>query len=126
MAMLVTWSMPGQIQVSGPVRGTVTVTLAGSFDLANAPQIATTLRRVLTGPAPARLVLDAAEVDFCDCSVLRELLLARAEGESLGCPVVLAQASPVLVWLLDLFDLGRLFGYPSTVPGAGSTGESSG
>jgi anti-sigma B factor antagonist len=56
--------------------GAVVVHLAGELDLYNAPQVRTALEDV-AGSNPARLVVDLADVEFVDSTVLGILIEAR-------------------------------------------------
>ncbi|MDI6099592.1 STAS domain-containing protein [Actinoplanes sp. NEAU-A12] len=118
--------------MSEPVDGTVTAVLSGSFDMANAGDLETTLRTALTERRPRVLMLDAAAVDFCDCAGLRALLRVRyrAAEPDLTCRLVMSAVSPAMIWLLDLLGVGRLFGYPAVgsmpVAGPDPAGEPSG
>jgi anti-anti-sigma factor len=114
--------MSGPVLVGEQALGRIGVALSGGLELANAHLIGDQLRDVMSHDRPRVLLLDMSAVDFCDCAALQMLIDVRGEGERVGIRVVISVASPMMVWLLRLFLLDRLFGYP----GAGPAGESSG
>jgi anti-sigma B factor antagonist len=60
--------------------GGVVVHLAGELDLYNAPEVRAALEEV-AGSNPARVVVDLAEVEFVDSTVLGVLIEARRRFE---------------------------------------------
>jgi anti-anti-sigma factor len=97
--------------------------VSGSLDLENADLVGAQLMGALRELRPRVLLLDLDTVDFCDCASLRTLLEVHAEGERTGTRVVVAAASPLVRWLLQLFAVDRLFDQTSAGP---AVGESSG
>jgi anti-anti-sigma factor len=120
----------GEIRLAPAVAGVATVGFSGSFDLADVARIEEALRRSMRTLGPGTLELDATEMDFCDCAVLRVLVGAHGEATSRGNRVVIVAASPALRWLLVTCGLTELFGYSParsrSVPGPGVAEESTG
>lgn len=121
---------PGRLAVYEAEPGTVVAVLSGSLDLACVKDLEDPLEAVLRERRPRVLAFDMGAVDFCDCATLRALLRVRADGRRCGSRVVISEASETVAWLLELFQLDRLFGYPAAErpvrPGPGVVGESSG
>lgn len=63
--------------------GGIVVHLAGELDLYNAPQVRTALEEA-AGSNPARLVVDLAEVEFVDSTVLGVFIETRRRLENGG------------------------------------------
>jgi anti-sigma B factor antagonist len=88
--------------------GCVLLVLGGELDLAAAPE----LRRHLEEPAQGgahRVVLDLAEVQFMDSSMLKELLRANHELREAGATLVLAAPQPAVRRLFELTRTAELF-----------------
>jgi len=92
--------------------GTV-VAVAGELDLASGPHLAEHLSE-LASSARARVVLDLAHLDFCDCSGLSVLLRAHHRFALDGGWLRLSAPSPTIHKTLRLTGLARiLVCYPS-------------
>jgi anti-anti-sigma factor len=92
----------------GVPEGSVLLVLAGELDLAAAPE----LRRHLDEPAQGgvrRVVLDLADVQFMDSSMLKELLRANHELREAGATLVLAAPQPPVRRLFELTRTSELF-----------------
>ena len=109
----------GQLLVGEHAQGRIVVRLLGSWDLAMAEMLEERLCALVRQDRPRTMALDMVAVDFCDCAVLRVLLGVRAEGQRVGCEVVISAAAPAVVWLLDLLGLEGVFGHPPLEPGRG-------
>ena len=112
---------PGEVLISESEPGAVVATLSGSFDLNDADRVEDLLRAAMREWRPQRLSLDLAAMEFCDCAALRSLIRAHIDGQRDGCEVVISRASPLAAWLVGLFELGPMFGYP---PGGAAAGPS--
>jgi anti-sigma B factor antagonist len=88
--------------------GVVLLVLGGELDLASAPELREHLEAAMDEGA-RRVVLDLAEVEFMDSSMLKELLRANAELETGGAKLVLAGPQPPTRRLLDLTRTTDLF-----------------
>jgi anti-anti-sigma factor len=115
-----------RIDVDDQGQGRVVAALSGALDLLNATLIADRLRGIVVQARPQVLALDLAAVDFCDCAALRVLIRVRAEAGAMDCAVTISAASPPVRWLLGLFELGAVFGYPPDAAGPDALGEPSG
>jgi anti-anti-sigma factor len=111
----------GPLLVIEQAQGRIRVVLTGSLDLANMQPIGAQLRAVMSRHRPRTLMLDMTRVDFCDCGSLQMLIDVRCDGELAGTRVVIPAASPTVVWLLRLFALDGVFGYPTTGPAIGES-----
>jgi anti-anti-sigma factor len=79
--------------------------LTGELDAASGDGLLDAGRAVIAGGATS-LTLECADLRFCDSAGLRALVLLSREVEG---PVVLAQASPMLVRLLEVTGLSEAF-----------------
>lgn len=117
---------PVRIAVRDVEPGTVLAVLSGEIDYDITARFEDALRRVLLERRPQMLALSMVSVDFCDCAALHTLVRVHEEGDRLSCRVVISDASPAVGWLLELFGLDRLFGYPAAAPNSGVARESRG
>ncbi|MFI5892659.1 STAS domain-containing protein [Actinoplanes sp. NPDC051513] len=113
----------GQLLLSEGGPAVVVAVFSGSFDFSDAERVEDVLRAALREWRPRRLRLDLAAVEFCDCAALRALIRVAADGPRTGCEVAISRASPLVAWLVSLFELGLLFGYP---PGEDAAGPAPG
>jgi anti-sigma B factor antagonist len=85
---------PAPVAVEHAAIGEVAVVrCSGDLDLAAVPDVSAAVRSVLAD-RPAGLVLDLAEVPFCDTVGLRLLLSAAARARAQGCAVAVAGLRP--------------------------------
>ncbi len=117
---------PARVAVRDVEPGAVLAVLSGELDYDVAAGVESALRQVLLERRPRMLALSMVSVAFCDCAALHALVRVQAEGERLSCRVVISDASPAVEWLLDLFELDRLFAYPAAAPDSGVERGSSG
>jgi anti-sigma B factor antagonist len=80
--------------------GVMSVTLAGEFDLAAAPEIEAAVRRAQA--LAARVVVDLERVEFLDSTGLHVLLAATARARESGAQLVITQPSDCVRRLLAL------------------------
>jgi anti-anti-sigma factor len=106
----------GRLLVVQQANGRIRAILPGALDLTNTETTRDQLRAVMSRFRPRTLILDMTAVDFCDCASLQMLIDVHADGERQGTRVVIRGASPVMAWLLRLFELDDLFDYPATGP----------
>ena len=86
----------GSVQVGGPQLGVQqhdsgaahTLVLTGELDMAGAPALDATLRRICTEPAEA-ITLDLSKLTFMDSTGLRTILLAKDLCEQHDCELML-------------------------------------
>jgi anti-anti-sigma factor len=84
----------------------------GDLDLQTVDQLRAALLSALHDHRPTVLRLDLSLVAFCDCTGIGTLCGARLEALRHGSQIVITGTSPLVAYLLALFDLGSLFGYP--------------
>lgn len=87
--------------------GAVVVAVSGELDIATAPRLEDCLAH-LAATGHQRLVLDTAQLGFCDASGIRVMVRARMRADERGGWLRLAAAGPRLCRLLDILALGTL------------------
>ncbi|GJF35127.1 hypothetical protein KNE206_78270 [Kitasatospora sp. NE20-6] len=112
------FTAPVRDSLAGPV-----VELCGDLDLDAVPTLRSALHQAMSRrPVPPMLVVDLAQVAFCDTSGLDALLAARIEAEGRGIPLYLARPSRQVARLLATVGADRLLpvdgGAPTEVPRA--------
>jgi anti-anti-sigma factor len=88
----------------GHVGGRSVLRLAGELDLCSMPKLLDGGARVLSLGEPGPLVVDLADVAFCDSSGLRGLSLLREQAETYGRTLVLRSPQRVVRRVLELTD----------------------
>jgi anti-sigma B factor antagonist len=84
----------------------VVVEAVGELDLATSARLRSALRGVL---GIRTVVLDAADIGFCDIAGLRTLIEAQRLAEAAGCSFRLAAPSEAVLRVLELTDTFALF-----------------
>ena len=87
----------------GPLRGTVTIVLAGDLDLVTSSPLRQRLTQAL-GDRPQRLVFDMAQVGFIDCAAAR-LIVSTGRSLPAGRRPVIQRPSPAVRRVLKLTGL---------------------
>lgn len=104
---------PLRVTIGSGHDGVTIVALAGELDVATAPQLARHFE-ALAGGRQTHLVVDLANLDFCDCAGLSVLLRAYRRCETDGGWLRLAAAKPMFTKILRITRLTRtLVCYPS-------------
>jgi anti-anti-sigma factor len=104
----VTFSVTTRTAGSGTV-----VTVAGELDVATAPRLRAGIGAVTLGRGQL-LVVDLAEVTFCDSSGISALIAARNAAEAAEAGVALAAVPPRILRTFTLIGLAGFFPtYPS-------------
>jgi anti-sigma B factor antagonist len=85
--------------------GVVVVAICGELDIVTAPQVEDSLA-YLAATRHHRLVLDTAQLSFCDAAGIRVMVRARMRADERGGWLRLAAASTRLRWLLEILGLG--------------------
>ncbi|MFD9129454.1 STAS domain-containing protein [Kitasatospora sp. NPDC059571] len=86
------------------------ITAVGPMDYGGSGPLERALREALARrPAPARITVDMAGVDFCDSMGLNGLLLAQRDAGRRGIGFALARPSAAVVRLLDLTGAAEVF-----------------
>jgi anti-anti-sigma factor len=93
------------------------VAVGGELDLNTAPELLHALTR-LVDEGRRTLIVDLAEVGFCDSSGLSVLVRARNRLDQLGGVMVLACATPIVARVLEVSGLVEVFGTYPTVAAA--------
>jgi anti-sigma B factor antagonist len=102
-----------QVSVVGNPDATTVVTVRGNLDVDSAAALTTTLDQVLDAPGP-RVVVDLAEVEFCDSIGLSAFVVGHNRARAAGGWVRLAGPTPFLAELLETVGLaGRMGVYPT-------------
>lgn len=92
------------------------VRVGGEMDIDRAPLLQEALHTLITGPdCPQEVVLDLAELTFCDSSGLGAFLQARLTAQEHGRRITLHAANQQVTKLLELTGTHQLF--PTTGPG---------
>jgi anti-sigma B factor antagonist len=84
--------------------GEVVVGLAGEIDMLTAAQLAVTVNDLLAEPPP-RIVLDLANVTFCDSQGLGTLVVLSRKATTAQSIVVLTNVADFLLRVLDITGL---------------------
>lgn len=85
--------------------GTAVLRVAGELDVATADLLRGALAPVVADPAVTAVVLDLAELGFCDVSGLRAALEAAVRLRQRGATLHLRDPSPLVRRVLALLDL---------------------
>ncbi|WP_406513984.1 STAS domain-containing protein [Streptomyces sp. NBC_00161] len=97
------------MQVESAPRSVV-VRVGGEMDIDWAPLLYEALESVITRPdCPGEIVVDLAELTFCDSSGLDALLQARLTAEGHGRTIRLHAPSPQVTRLLEVTGTDQLF-----------------
>ncbi|MFJ9444723.1 STAS domain-containing protein [Kitasatospora sp. NPDC101235] len=105
----------GLVTQSRPwLRGTV-LTLRGELDLYSADDLRTALDAALEPPGTV-VVIDCAELRFCDSSGLDALLRAQAGAAASGSRIELARIRPMILRMLELAGVAQDFRIQETLP----------
>jgi len=91
------------------------VSLAGEIDMLTAPRLAATVNEILVEP-PARVVLDMANVTFCDSQGLGTLVVLSRKATTARSVLVLANVADFLLRVLDITGLRSALMVTSTAP----------
>jgi anti-anti-sigma factor len=104
--LAITPTLKARVEFSGD--SVLTVSLRGELDVASADQFCDVLLDLIIEHS-ARVVLDLAELDFCDPYGLSALVRAANYTERAGGGITLAGLRPPLVELLRVTDLDQRF-----------------
>ncbi|MGW5262366.1 STAS domain-containing protein [Microbispora sp. NPDC004025] len=104
------------LKVASAVHGAaVVVRVEGDLDAGTVHLLRDELRRVWESPETSVLVLDVAEVMFCDSRGLSELISALQRGQALNVRLILAGVQGVLRRVLTITGLRNVFEQHETV-----------
>ncbi|MER7756364.1 STAS domain-containing protein [Kitasatospora sp. NPDC097643] len=95
-------------------RGTV-LALSGELDLDSVDDLRTVLDEALATPATT-VVLDCAELEFCDSTGLNAMLRAQARAAAAGSRIELARPRPLVLRMLELTGATDAFPIRHTTP----------
>ena len=87
----------------------VVVAVRGEIDLHNSPQLRGDLLDLINRHAPARLVLNLAEVPYMDSSAVAVLVESLQKIRKTGGRVYLTSLQPRVKGLLEIARLGTIF-----------------
>lgn len=111
-----------ELKVSTRSQGGRTImSLGGEIDLYTAPRLHGELVTVLSGGAPAQIVVDMSGVDFCDSTGMNVLLAAHRRAREQGGDLELAAPRPAVRKILQVTGLESVFTVlddPATVAGS--------
>jgi anti-sigma B factor antagonist len=85
------------------------LTVGGDVDLNTAPELLEALNGLVDAGRRA-LVVDLADVEFCDSSGLSVLVRVRNRLAELGGDLALARATPIVERVLEVTGLAEVFG----------------
>ncbi len=85
--------------------GVVRITVAGEIDMATVDQLSREMRNAFLYDDTTEVVLDFADVTFCDSSGLATLDWAYAEGARRGTAFRLINVQPQVRRLLEILDM---------------------
>ncbi len=101
---------------------TVLVRLGGDLDQGNSVGLTEAVEQCLAAPG-TMVLLDCADLQFCDSSGLTALLLADRTATALGCVLHLTGLDPALLHLLDLTGLDQVLSvHPGPLADPAATG----
>ena len=89
-----------------PVEGAMVLSLGGELDIATAARL-TDRVRALVEQGHTRVVLDLAHLDFCDCTGLRALLVARGIATEAGGWVRLSRVGVLTRHIIEITGLAE-------------------
>lgn len=90
------------LEVGETDAGRVRVRISGELDFASAPQVLDVVGRVHAEYEPARIELDLGQVRFLDSEGIRALLLASERLTHRGCGLLVTDAQPQVLRVLEL------------------------
>ncbi|MFF4006656.1 anti-sigma factor antagonist [Streptomyces sp. NPDC001717] len=91
------------------------VHVGGEMDIDRAPMLRNALHTAITRPGrPAEIVVDLADLSFCDSSGLNALIQARHDAEEHGKQLVLRAPQHQFLHLLDITGADTLFAITDT------------
>lgn len=97
----------------------VPITIAGELTIYQVAEIRSLLQEALVGhDGSSQLLLDLADVTECDGAGLQLLIAFSQAVSALGAELVLCDAAPFLVDLLDAYGLGSRFATHAMHPAA--------
>ncbi|WP_214415934.1 STAS domain-containing protein [Sphaerisporangium fuscum] len=100
---------PG-LSVTSQLRGnTVVVHIRGELDYHSTPVLRGEMQQVWTTPGMSAVILDMAEVTFCDSVGLSELIAALRRSEAGGHPLLVSGVQGTLLRVLTITGLRRAF-----------------
>jgi anti-sigma B factor antagonist len=97
-----------QIRCRGAAEGTVTLSLDGEIDLANADELEARLDALVTSTT-GDLRVDCNDLEFIDSSGLAALVRARRQLMETGRALVIVRARPALRQVLEVLALDEVF-----------------
>ncbi|MFC9331731.1 STAS domain-containing protein [Kitasatospora sp. NPDC057015] len=111
-------STAGRFTIAGRESpGSPVVEVTGELDYDTAPRLRVALQHALAvRPVPPRLVVDLADVTFCDSTGLNALLQARIDAEGQGTVIHLARPASAVARLLEITGADQVFPIDPDVP----------
>jgi anti-sigma B factor antagonist len=95
------------------VDGTTVVAASGELDLATAPALGDAITAAVQDPSRRPVVVDLAEVRFCDSSGIRVLVHGRRLADEHDLPYRVIGASGVVLDVLELTGVWALLSAPT-------------
>ena len=96
--------------------GTVTVLVAGEIDMSSTEDLGALLTRVLTSSAPARVVLDMAQVRFMDSTGINVLVQAYRLAQQTAGTITVINPNPMIVKVMRITGILPIFTAGSPPP----------
>ena len=110
----ITTSSGGEVRAPGltvhfrPGTGTMTIAVTADIDCATAPVLQQRLLSIITASAAAHVVLDLADIEFCDSAAIRALSQLRQAAAGRGIDCHIRHARPHIAWLIRTLDAADL------------------
>ena len=86
------------------------IDVAGEIDMTTASQLTTAIYAVLAQPGVSSIVVDLAEVDFCDSSGIAALIAGRNLSIAQETRYAVVRPTGIVKAVLDISGVGELLG----------------
>jgi len=101
--------------------GVVTIALAGDIDVSSVAAMREALEQAVRAGS-ALVVVDFSQLSFLDSTGINCLVQARADGEAVGCRLLVRNATGIARRVLEITGLAELMCEELAGPGAGHPG----
>jgi anti-sigma B factor antagonist len=88
----------------------LTVRIAGELDVATQGLLRAMLTEILVSYRPLHLIIDLAQLDFCDCAGVRVLTDTQRMAARYGATLSVQHPRPQVRWVLQAMDAVAMLG----------------